>query len=344
MDDVYVVEAAFTGPRGFPMDRVVEVAVCRMHRDGTDFDTVYNSFVFADPMDLGKDSLDYLQENYGITAEVLYVAPEVEIVAKELHEKLYDTEATSFDVNRTFGQFLCVEPWDLNGELSLFPSISSRLPPEYSSTLQEAYDYVTPGNPMDVHGSTAMDRCLMSTSIMMRLRTTGFFRSGLPDGYVEPYQGDKDRDDESQDVQQKQADAQDRLQYSADEAGHQAEQQGVGRYEQDESDYEEDVSLYVPVVVVDHPQAEEAEESRYDREEHHEAAALLAGGGLVIVRFGPGRLLRNLGIAFGAGYAVVGDGLPALGAIASHSFLLITKPVHVDDAMSFPSSEYTRTS
>ena len=176
MDDVHIVEIAASGPKGFPMDRVIEVAVCRMHRDGTDYDTVYDSYVFADPMDLGKASLDYIEENYGITAEALYSAPDEGTVAKELLGKLRDTECTSFNVNRTFGQFLCVEPWDLNGELSLFASISSRLPAEYTSTLKEAYDYVTPGNPMDVRGSTAMDRCLMSTSIMMRLRQTGYFR------------------------------------------------------------------------------------------------------------------------------------------------------------------------
>ncbi len=60
MDDVYVVEAAMSGPKGFSMDRVVEVAVCRMHKNGMDFDTVYDSFVYAEAMDLGKDSLDYI--------------------------------------------------------------------------------------------------------------------------------------------------------------------------------------------------------------------------------------------------------------------------------------------
>ncbi len=175
MDEVYVVEAAFTGPRGFPIDKVIEVAVCRMHRDGLDFDTYYHSFVYSDPVDLGKDALDYIEENYGITAETLYSAPDEESVVNELRNKLLDKECTSFDVNRTFGQFLCVEPWDLNGELSLFASISSRLPSEYSKTLKDAYDYVTPGNPMDIQGSTAMDQCLMSTSIMMRLRQTGYF-------------------------------------------------------------------------------------------------------------------------------------------------------------------------
>ena len=175
MDDVYVVEAAMTGPKGFPIDRVVQVAVCCMHKDGTDFDTVYDSFVYAEPMDLGKDSLDYMQEEFSITAGTLYLAPSEDVIAKELLEKLRDCECTSFNVNRTFGQFLCVEPWDLNGEITLLPSISSRLPPEYSRDLTEAYNYVTPGNPMNVEGKTAMDRCLMSTSIMMKLRETGYF-------------------------------------------------------------------------------------------------------------------------------------------------------------------------
>ncbi len=175
MDDVYVVEGAFTGPKGFPIDRVVQIAVCRMHKDGEDFDTIYDSFIFADPKDLGKDALDYLQDNYGITAETLYSAPSEEDVVNELHDKLKDTECTSFNVNLTFGKFLCVEPWDLNMELTMLPSISSRLPREYSNTLREAYDYVTPGNPMEVSGDNAMDRCLMSTSIMMKLRQTGYF-------------------------------------------------------------------------------------------------------------------------------------------------------------------------
>ena len=175
MDDVYVVECAFTGTKGFPIDRVVEVAVCKMFKDGTDFDTVYDSFIFADPMDIGKDALDFLQENYGITTEILYSAPEEDIIVKEVYDKLAGKECTSFNVNLTFGKYLCLEPWDLNLELTMLPSISSRLPIEYSKDLKLAYDYVTPGNPMDIQGHTAMDRCLMSTSIMMKLRQTGFF-------------------------------------------------------------------------------------------------------------------------------------------------------------------------
>jgi len=175
MDEVYIVEAAFTGERGFPQERTVEVAVCRMHADGTDFDTLYQSFVHADPMDIGKGALDYLLDNYGITADALYIAPDEEIVAKELLSKIKDKECTSFHVNRTFGQFLCFEPWDLTGEVYLFVSISSRLPAEVASDVVEAYQKMFPDNPMGVVGKTAMDRCLMSTAIMMRLRQNGLF-------------------------------------------------------------------------------------------------------------------------------------------------------------------------
>ncbi len=174
MDDVVVVECATTGTKGFPIDRVIEVSVCRMHRDGMDFDTVYDSFVYADPMDIGKDALDHLQNEYGITAETLYAAPEEGIVVKELFSKIKGSECTSFNVNLTFGKFLCVEPWDLNMEITMLPSIASRLPPEYSRSLPDAYHHFCPDNPMDVSGRTSMDRCLMSTALMMRLRQDGY--------------------------------------------------------------------------------------------------------------------------------------------------------------------------
>ena len=69
MDDVYVVEVAVTGPKGAPKDRVAEVAVCRVLSDGSDFETVYNDSVALDPLDLGKEPLDYMEANYGITPE-----------------------------------------------------------------------------------------------------------------------------------------------------------------------------------------------------------------------------------------------------------------------------------
>ena len=47
MDEVYVVEIAATGPKGMPSDTVVQIGICRMLADGSDFDTVYDATVAA---------------------------------------------------------------------------------------------------------------------------------------------------------------------------------------------------------------------------------------------------------------------------------------------------------
>ena len=245
-----------TGPGGFPQERVVEVSVCRMYSDGTDFDTMYDSFVFAEPMDLGKVSLDYLSDNYGITAEMLYVAPPEDIVVRELFDKLRDRECTSFDVNRTFGQFLCVEPWDLNGEVTFLPSISGRIPPEYAGDIKSAYDYVTPGNPMDVHGSTSMDLCLMSTSIMMRLRQSGYFRSEVPEEHAQIHDRVQYGQQEQQQIYYHRPDAED----GGDHA--RRDYEDVPEYEQQQASDEELVAQHVLAVHIEDPQAQEPEHPR----------------------------------------------------------------------------------
>ena len=84
MDDVYVVELATTGPSGYPKDTVAEIAVCRVLSDGSDFETVYNDGIALDPKDLGKDPLDYMEENYGIVPEDLYVGSDVSRVASDV--------------------------------------------------------------------------------------------------------------------------------------------------------------------------------------------------------------------------------------------------------------------
>ena len=335
MDDVYVVEAAFTGPGGFPQDRVVQVSVCRMHRDGTDFDTVYDSFVYADPKDIGKPSLDYLSDNYGITAETLYMSPPEDIVVRELLGKLRGRECTSFNVNRTFGQFLCVEPWDLNGEVTFLPSISSRLPPEYAGDLASAYRYATPGNPMDVRGTNSMDQCLMSTSIMMRLRRSGLFRSEVTEYRPDVEQRVGGGQQEQQEVYDERTDGEDSGEYPRDH------DQCRSRAEQEQSADEESESHPVRRILVDDAQPEQSEEAGYDGQQQLDLIALLSG----LLSRGPlpGSLglERDLGIAFGTGQAIRGHWLAAFGTVACHSVLCMMNPVHVDDAMSFPSDEYT---
>lgn len=181
MDEVYVVETVNSGAKGVPNDVVVEVAVCRMNREGTDYDTVYNESISIDPMDLGKESLDFLEKEHGITAESLYMGESEEVVVKRLQEAIYGKECTSFDVNLTFGKFLCFEPWDMTRELTLLPPISWRLPRELRVQKEEgvpavasAYREMCPGDPAGVgSGRRALDLAQMSVFLMMGLRRNG---------------------------------------------------------------------------------------------------------------------------------------------------------------------------
>lgn len=181
MDDVYVVQIASTGPKGMPSEAVAEIAVCRMLADGSDFDTILSETVSIDPLDLGKDSLDWLSSSYGINPEDLYAGEDRDVVVKRVQEALYGKECTSYNVNNVFGKYLCFEPWDCTGELTLLPSVSGRLPAELRGPAERehelirlAYDSLCPGDPACVgKGSRAIQLAQMSASVMMALRTRG---------------------------------------------------------------------------------------------------------------------------------------------------------------------------
>lgn len=182
MDDVYIVEIVSTGNAGMPKDTVAEVGVCRMFADGSDFDTVFDGRVALDPRDIGAGSLDHLSQTYGIQPEELYMGDDQSFVVEGFQKCVFGHECTSYDVNGTFGKYLCFEPWDATGELTLLPSYSIRLPrdirtpPEGESAISYAYSRLCPDDPADVHGGRhAVDLAQMSASVMMVLRRNGLF-------------------------------------------------------------------------------------------------------------------------------------------------------------------------
>ncbi len=182
MDDVYVVQIAATGSKGLPSDAVSQVAVCRMLSDGSDFDTVFFETVSLDPLDIGKDSLDYMSESFGINAEDLYSGMDAESVASGLQKTIYGKECTSYNIGNVFGKYLNYEPWDCTRELTLLPSISMRLdrelkgPPEQEHQLiRKAYDSLCPGDPAQVgEKKSALELAQMSVSVLMVLRRAGY--------------------------------------------------------------------------------------------------------------------------------------------------------------------------
>lgn len=181
MDDVYVVEIATTGPKGTPRDNVAEIAVCRVFADGSDFDTVYNDGVALDPLDLGKEPLDYMQQNYGIEPEDLYHGSDESRVASDFQKVVFGHDCTSYNVGAVFGKYLSFEPWDCARNLTLLPSISIRLPsdlkgaPEQEHVLiRRAYESICPGDPAGVgSGMRAIHLAQMAASILTSLRRQG---------------------------------------------------------------------------------------------------------------------------------------------------------------------------
>ena len=184
MTSIFAVETAATGPRGFPMDKVVQIAICEIR--GGEYETVFAEHVQTDPRDLGKEPLDYLSENYGIHAEDLYSGVPEEFVVGKVQGILVGQECVSFDVGEVFGRHLSYEPWNLAMRATLLPSLdrflpaaATVLPDEDSDPLRKAYDVLCPGDPAEVgEGKGAPERARMTASVVSVLTEAGLFRSG----------------------------------------------------------------------------------------------------------------------------------------------------------------------
>lgn len=182
MEEVYVVEVVPTGPTMFPRDRVVEVAICRVLPNGLDFDSVLADRISMDPRELGKTSLDYLESFHGLTPQDLYFGTTEEELVSRVRSILCGRTCTSFDIQQSFGKFLCFEPWNLTHEADLLPSIKSRFHPDLrvmeqpGNPIRSLYEKVLPGDPASVgEGNGAYECACMSSSLLIHLRETGYF-------------------------------------------------------------------------------------------------------------------------------------------------------------------------
>ncbi|MBR4504554.1 MAG: hypothetical protein IKP20_06255 [Candidatus Methanomethylophilaceae archaeon] len=185
MGDIYVVETADSDPRGIPWGKVLQISICRVEEEGGFYDTAYSAAIQADPLDLGKDSLDYISERYGINAESLYIGIEEREAVARVRNVLVGRECVSFDVGEVFGRYLSFEPWDLTREVTLLPSISrfvpaqaKPLPDEKADPLETAYKKICPDDPAGTEGKKgAAERAQMTASILSALMEAGMFRS-----------------------------------------------------------------------------------------------------------------------------------------------------------------------
>ncbi len=186
MTETYVVEIVATGAGGYPKEQVAEIAICRI--TGTEFETTYCNGICLDPLDLGKNSLDYLSENHGIEAEDLYTGSPLDAVVADVQKLLFGNECTAYDAGNVFGRYLAFEPWDLTGNATILPSLSSRLPrdlkgpvSEESRMLESAYETLCPGDPAQTNGGRrALHLAQMASCILLELRGRGLYRERRP--------------------------------------------------------------------------------------------------------------------------------------------------------------------
>lgn len=182
MDEVYVVEVATTGVNGCPRDRVAEIAVCKV--SGRDFETVYFETLALDPLDLGKESLDYMSETFGIEPESLYAGIEEDAAVSAIQKIIFGKYCTSYTVGNVFGRYLSFEPWDATRNVTLLPALSARLPQEFKGApweepirLAEAYRAFCPDDPAQVgEGRRAIHLAQMASSVLLDLKDRGMYR------------------------------------------------------------------------------------------------------------------------------------------------------------------------
>lgn len=180
MNDTFVVEIATTGIAGCPKDAVVEIAICRLFPDFSDYDSVYDAMVYMDPKDLGYDALERIDSLYGISPDELYLGDDVSKVSDDVRKILSGSDCISFD-KTTFARFLCFEPWDLNRSVSFMPAISLMIPRIFTETeslhqIYEVYHRFFNDDPAGVGDDrSALSMAQMCSCVVGEMRRRGFY-------------------------------------------------------------------------------------------------------------------------------------------------------------------------
>lgn len=183
--DMHVISLAVTGPGRFPHDEVVEIAICGVDTTLLDIDCLYSSTISLSSDHWTEEKRRFVIENYGLGREELENGRDVVEVVREVKDLLHDQVVTSFNIKADFYGFLLNEPWDLTGEVSIAPSISTRsaevcrIPYELrdgGNILNITYDLMFPEDPARVQGChRALDNAMRASTILLELRRIGHY-------------------------------------------------------------------------------------------------------------------------------------------------------------------------
>jgi len=175
--DVCVLQVVSDGPDGFPKDEVVDIGICGIDLETMEAESIYSMFISYDESILTDEKREYLTGN-GVRIDDLRKGTSIGSVCADIKRLLGGRSVASFDIRNVFYRYMVNEPWDLTKEVSVMPSICSRLPrslnseaPDENFAIRKAYRKLFAEDIMDVgEGIRALDHALMTSAILMELR------------------------------------------------------------------------------------------------------------------------------------------------------------------------------
>lgn len=177
---IHVIQIISSGPTGFPDDGIVQIGISAVDVAHSDVESAYLSTILSNPNELSEEKRDYIRTCSPLSDEDLRGGVPIDEVCKEVKSLLFGSYVTSFNITNTFTKYLINEPWDLTHEVTIMPSVGSRLPSDlYSADASEekrsiidAYDRIFPDDPNGIgDAETALDLAIRTSYILLFLRS-----------------------------------------------------------------------------------------------------------------------------------------------------------------------------
>jgi len=178
--DIYVIQVISDGPNGFPKDEIVQIGIGAVDLGNNDVESVYFATVKSNPDEWSDEKKEYLHTNSLLSDDDVQNGVSLDEVYKQVKSILSGSDVTSFNIVNTFTKYLINEPWDLTHEVTIMPSVGSRLPSNFYSTdiskekglIIKAYDKIFPDDVNGIgSGETALDLALRTSYILLFLRS-----------------------------------------------------------------------------------------------------------------------------------------------------------------------------
>jgi len=176
--DVCVLEVNTSGPKGFPDDEVIEIGICGVDLAGMSTENLYSARIRYDTSFWSEEKKEYTKR-CGITFDDIDNGVPLDTVCKTVKGILRGRSVASYDIRNVFYRYMVNEPWDLTKEVTIMPSVCSRLPSSHRCNIpsdenihiRNSYSKIFSDDPMNVgDGNSALDAALMTSAIMMELR------------------------------------------------------------------------------------------------------------------------------------------------------------------------------